>query len=135
MNSFILPLLCFLALGLVGCSSKEKYARNSEAASAWLSANTGSATANIAGDWSASDAGWGAIHFQQKGSKISGAMGTYEVDGHLKGSIAYLTLRSDGWVYYSVVAKKRGSILSGFYSASLPFSTSDQQPLELKRGE
>ena len=62
-------------------------------------------------------------------------MGTYEVDGHMSGSIAYLTLRSDGWVYYSVVAKKRGSILSGFYSASLPFSTSDQKPLELKRGE
>lgn len=135
MNSFILPILCFFAIGLAGCNSKEKCARSNQAANDWLSANAGSAAANIAGAWSAQDMAWGTIRFQQEGSKVHGVMGACQVDGHMNGSIAYLTLSSDECVRYSVVAKKRGSILSGFYSASVPFSTVDQKPLELRRVE
>ena len=135
MNSFVLPIFCFFAIGLAGCNSKEKCARSNRAAKAWLSVNAGSAAANIAGVWFAKETAWGTIRFQQEGSRISGVMGDCQVDGQMNGSIAYLTLSSGGCVRYSVVAKKRGLILSGFYSASVPFSTVDQKPLELKRVE
>ena len=135
MKSLALQFLCVLAVGLAGCNSGKKNAFINEAAVAWLSANAGPADTSIQGAWSGSDEKWGAIHFQQTESKISGSMRRHQVDGHMKGSVAYLTLRSDGRVHYTVVAKKRGSILSGFYSKSVPFSSLDQQPLELKRNE
>lgn len=135
MKSLALQFMCVLAVGFAGCHPKEKNAFINEAAVAWLSANAGPADTSIQGAWSGSDEKWGAIHFQQTESKIRGTMGRHQVDGHMKGSVAYLTLRSDGRVHYTVVAKKRGSILSGFYSKSVPFSSLDQQPLELKRNE
>jgi hypothetical protein len=135
MKSLTLLFLCVLAVGLAGCNSKGKNALNNEAAAAWLCANAGSADSSIQGAWSGTDARWGAVHFQQIESKIRGTMGRHQVDGHMKGSVAYLTLRSDGRVHYTIVAKKRGSILSGFYSKSAPFSSLDQQSLELKRNE
>lgn len=135
MKSLPLQFLCVLAVGFAGCHPKEKNAFINEAAAAWLSANAGPADTSIQGSWSGSDEKWGAIHFQQTESQISGTMGRHQVAGHMKGSVAYLTLRSDGRVHYTVVAKKRGSILSGFYSKSVPFSSLDQQPLELKRNE
>jgi hypothetical protein len=59
------------------CNLKERYARNNLAADQWLQANIGSSGLNVTGAWEAEESGWGAIRFEQSGSRVSGAMGNY----------------------------------------------------------
>lgn len=129
-----LPLFAALAsLALTGCNLQEKYARNNAAATEWLESNKGKSSIKIAGPWEASDPGWGAILFEQNGSKITGSMGSYTVDGYVSGDTAYLALKSDGWVHYTVVARLSSGKLLGFYSPSVPFSAEDQSAVHLRR--
>lgn len=127
-----LSLLVVLVLGLAGCNLKEKYARNNAAADSWLAANRGAAGTNITGAWEAHDSGWGSIRFEQSGSRITGAMGNYSVRGVVSGSRVFLTLHSDGWVYYTATLRKSGTLLTGFYSSSVPFIADDQSALTLR---
>jgi hypothetical protein len=130
----MLPVLAAVAaLALTGCNLKEKYARNNAAATEWLEANAGKSSVKISGAWEASDPGWGAILLEQTGNKVTGSIGSYTVDGHVKGDTAYLALKSDGWVYYTVVAKMSSGKLLGFYSPSVPFSSEDQSAIHLRR--
>jgi hypothetical protein len=119
--------------GLAGCNLKEKYARNNLAADQWLQANRGGANVNVEGAWEAWESGWGDIRFEQAGSAVNGAMGNYSVRGVVRGSRVFLALSSGGYVYYTVVLKKSGDMLSGFYSPSVPFNPADQAAVTLRR--
>ena len=128
----ILSLVLFVAV-LAGCNLKEKYARNNLAADQWLQANIGSSGLNVTGAWEAEESGWGAIRFEQSGSRVDGAMGNYSARGVVRGSRLFLALSSGGYVYYTAVLTRRGETLSGFYSSSVPFSPADQAVVTLRR--
>jgi hypothetical protein len=112
--------------GLAGCNLKEKYARNNFAADQWLQASRGAATVSVRGAWEAWESGWGDIRFEQAGSTVNGAMGNYSARGVVRDSQVFLALSSGGYVYYTVVLRKSGDMLSGFYSSSVPFNPADQ---------
>lgn len=118
---------------LGACSTAEKYAANQSATESWLSAKKGSTETRVDGAWDAIDSGWGTGRFAQSGNKITGALGNYTVKGVLNGSSVYLAFESGGWTYYTAALKKRGDTLGGFYSSSVPFSSSDQSALTLRR--
>jgi hypothetical protein len=125
--------MALLFAGLAGCNLKEKYARNNAAADQWLQANIGAASVSVDGAWEAWESGWGEIRFQQAGSSVTGAMGSYSARGVVRGSRVFLALSSGGYVYYTVVLKKSGDMLSGFYSSSVLFSPADQAAVTLRR--
>jgi len=133
----MLKLLCLtslvLSIGLVGCNTKERYARNNAAARGWLAANPASGHIRVAGKWKPDDEGWGDAQLQQTGTRITGTIGLYTVEGHVNGPDVYLVMSENGWAYYSAVLKKKGDTLSGFYSAHVPFSTRDQETMVLSR--
>lgn len=125
--------VCF-AIFLGACSTDGKYAANQTAANAWLNASKGAPAIRVDGAWEALEFGWGgAGRFVQSGNTISGALGNYTVKGSVNGSLVYLTFYSNGWTYYTAELRKRGDTLGGFYSASIPFSTTDQGSLTLRR--
>ncbi len=128
----LLPALAVCAL-LGACSTAEKYAANQSATESWLTSKKGSSETRISGAWESLDSGWGTGRFAQSGGKITGALGNYTVKGVLNGSTAYLAFESGGWTYYTAMLKKRGDTLGGFYSSSVPFSSSDQSALTLRR--
>lgn len=128
----ILPVLAVCVL-LGACSTAEKYAANQAATESWLGSKKGSTETRIDGAWDAIDSGWGTGRFAQSGNKITGALGNYTAKGVLNGSTVYLAFESGGWTYYTATLKKRGDTLGGFYSSSVPFSSSDQSALTLRR--
>jgi len=132
LKSLCLVLLAF-SLGLAGCNTKERYARNNAAARGWLAANPASGHIRVAGKWKPDDEGWGDAQLQQTGTRITGTIGLYTVEGHVNGPDVYLVMSENGWAYYSAVLKKKGDTLSGFYSAHVPFSTRDQETMVLSR--
>ena len=133
MLKFLSVTLLALTVCLTGCNTKERYARNNEAARTWLAANPASGHMRVAGEWKPDDEGWGEARFEQTGSRVTGTIGLYTVEGHVKGADVYLVMSENGWAYYSAVLKKKGDILSGFYSAHVPFSTKDQETFVLSR--
>lgn len=133
----MLKFLCLaslvLSLGLVGCNNKERWAKNNAAAQAWLAANPASGHMRVAGHWTPDDEGWGEAYFQQSGRVVTGKIGLYSVQGHVKGQDVYLVMSEGGWAYYSAVLKKKGNTLVGFYSDAVPFSTKEQEAFVLTR--
>lgn len=129
-----LPLFVICIFALSGCNTAERYAANQASTDAWLSSKAGKASVRVDGVWEALEYGWGgAGRFTQSGNKISGSLGNYTVRGVVNGSTVYLAFVSGGWTYYTAVLKKRGSMLGGFYSSSIPFSSEDQGSLNLRR--
>lgn len=126
-------LVALLTITLASCNQKERYAANGLAADDWIAANGGIAGMNVTGSWQSHEFGWGGIRFIQSGSTVTGAMGNYSVKGVVNGQRLYLALSSGGWVYYTMILQKEGSNLAGFYSSSIPFSTSDQAAVTLAR--
>lgn len=45
---------------------------------------------NVTGAWEAEESGWGAIRFEQSGSRASGAMGSYSARGVVRGPRLFL---------------------------------------------
>lgn len=128
------PLILLVVFLLAGCNTAEKYAANQASTDAWLSSKAGKAAIRVDGVWEALEFGWGGSgRFTQSGNRISGALGNYNVRGVVNGSTVYLAFVSGGWTYYTGVLKKRGSMLGGFYSSSIPFSSEDQGSLNLRR--
>ena len=74
MFKFLCATLLALSLGLVGCNTKERYARNNAAARGWLAANPASGHIRVAGDWKPDDEGWGDARLQQTGTRITGTI-------------------------------------------------------------
>lgn len=133
MKSALFVLLVSFCLAFTGCTAKEKHARNTAAAKSWLAVNDGAGGARVSGAWKPSDEGWGAAILEQKGSRITGAIGDYAVEGHVKERDVYLVLWQGGSAHYSAVLRKNGPNLSGFYSESVPFDTRYQHKFALRR--
>lgn len=123
--------LCASALLLASCNLKEKYARNNEAAAAWLAANKGTPSTKISGSWMPGDPGWGVARLEQQGGTVAGSIGNYEVDGTVNGKTAYLAMKEGGWVHYSAILRREGKDFVGFYSDTVPFDTNSQSPMLL----
>lgn len=133
----IASLLGIVALGLSLSSCTllhEKYAANEKDTVAYIaSKKTGPAKVNIEGVWYAP--GWGTVVLNQEGSKLTGAFQDhYAVDGVVSGRKAFFILLDDDWREYSVELTAKGrEKLVGYYSATIPFSESDQQEIVLNR--
>lgn len=109
------------SLLLVACNSPQRYQANKSAAQAWLEADRTSAAANLTGAWAdATDHEWGQASLVQKGDRVSGTLGNYEVDGVVTGARVNLALKHHGWYYYSVVAVIRNGVIEGYYSRAFP---------------
>lgn len=118
-----LLILAVLAVSLTACNSPKRYAANQAAGVNWLAANSGKETVNITGRWKdVTTDEWGDAHFSQSGNKVKGTVGTYEATGVVKGSRVHLALKADNWIYYTVVADKKGDLLEGRYSRGVPFN-------------
>ena len=126
-------LLLTLSLALISCNTKERVARNHQAARAWLSANPCSGNTRVAGNWKCEDPAWGSVKLKQSGSHVTGSMGMLTLEGNVQGKDLYFVISDKNVARYSAILRKRGQTLSGFYSAHLPFSTKDQKTLLLKR--
>jgi hypothetical protein len=116
------PLLFLSAVILLaGCNSPQRFEANRTAAQSWLSSQAGTARGNVSGTWrdETRDA-WGDARLSQRGNKITGTLGNYEVDGVMNGSRVFLALKTDDWYYYSVEAVHKGPVLEGRYSRGIP---------------
>lgn len=113
--------LILAAILLTACNSPQRFEANRAAAQSWLSSQAGTARGNVSGTWrdETRDA-WGDARLSQRGNKISGTLGNYEVDGVMSGSRVFLALRADDWYYYSVEAVHKGPVLEGRYSRGIP---------------
>jgi hypothetical protein len=121
-----------LVLALPACNTAEKYAANNAAAKNWLDANAGKSYINVSGRWHAES--WGGALLTQTGNKITGTIGEYTANGVVKGSTVYIALSSDGWVYYTVMAKPAPTgALEGFYCGDVPFSPTDEKTFTMVR--
>jgi hypothetical protein len=117
----LLPLLVAAAL-LCACNSPKRFEANRSAAESWLSSKVGTARGNVTGKWTdATRDGWGDADLVQKGSRISGTLGSYEVNGVANGSRLYLALKSSDWYYYCAEAEDTGSVFKGQYVKGVPY--------------
>lgn len=106
---------------LTGCNSPQRFEANHASARQWLAAQTGSASGNVSGAWKdATRDDWGQANLVQRGNKITGTLGLYEVEGVMVGPRVFLALKADDWYYYSVEAIQNGSSLEGYYSRGVP---------------
>lgn len=113
--------LLLALMALPACNSPQRYETNNAAAESWLAANAGKASGNVSGLWKETTfEDWGDAKLEQRGNKITGILGSYEVNGVMNGSRVYLALRADRWYYYSVEAQHSGSALKGRFSRGVP---------------
>jgi len=121
---------------LAGCNSPQRFEANRSAAQAWLNSQAGTARGNVSGTWrDATPDAWGDARLEQRGYKITGTLGNYEVDGVMSGSRLYLALKSDNWYYYSVEAVHKGRVIEGLYARGVPakMTKSNSRPFEFRR--
>lgn len=129
-----LPAVLSLAVAFAFSSCNEaKYAKNQASKDAWLSSVAGRTNVDVSGVWEAVDQGWGSGRLIQSGNRITGSIGSYSIEGRVAGRSVFLAFNSNGWTYYTARLRKEGAMLTGFYSSSVPFSSSEQWALTLKR--
>jgi len=133
-------ILCaaLVALSFSSCQLlKGRYERNANARIAYLAEKkTAPAKTNIEGLWYSPE--WGIVLFNQEpGGKLQGIFQDYyHVDGVVSGKNIYLALIDDEWTEYTVqLHRDNYDTITGYWSAHIPFSEEDQQPLTLKRIE
>jgi hypothetical protein len=109
------------AVLLTACNSPQRFEANRTAAQSWLSGKAGTAQGDLSGAWrDVTREDWGEGRLVQRGNKITGMLGDYEVDGVMNGSRVFLALKADDWYYYSVEAVHKGPVLEGLYSRGVP---------------
>lgn len=118
---------------LSGCHLKEKYSKNEAAGREWLAAaQTGPARANFEGLFYSPE--WGSVVLNQTGNRLTGAVAHMSVDGVVSGQTASLLLVDDTWVEYTMkLRRKSQEEIVGSYSAYVPYSDRDAQPVRLFR--
>lgn len=135
--SKLVPLLASVLL-LSACNSPQRFEANHAAARQWLAAQAGKAGSNLTGKWKdATRDDWGNAELVQRGNKISGTLGVYEVEGVVNGPRVSLALKTDDWYYYSVEAIHKGASLEGFYSRGVPIRLvkGDCDPFSFRRAD
>ena len=128
----ILLLGVLATLAFPACNTTEKYAQNNAAGMRWLNINAGTPKINITGRWHS--AVWGGALLSQNGNRITGTIGDYQANGVVRGDIACIALSSEGWVYYTIMARLTApDSLVGYYSSEVPYSPSDESAFALTR--
>lgn len=89
-----------------------------ETARKWVIDRRGETTIDIDGAWHSND--WGDAYIIQKGNIITGMMGSYAIEGTIKGDMVHAIVTSHGSFYYSFVLKSHKEALIGKYSSSIP---------------
>lgn len=136
MNVRLLPFAAVAAaIVLGGCSLSEKYSKNQAAGEAWLaSAAARPSASHFEGTYYSPD--WGLVALNQEGRNLSGSIGHYHLRGKVAGKTAYLLLVDDQWTDYTMVlSRKSAGVLTGSYSAHIPFSKDDAEPILLNQIE
>lgn len=89
---------------------------------------------NVEGLWYSPE--WGIVVLdQQPNGKLTGVFRDYyTVNGIVSGRNISIALVDDQWTEYTVeLTRKNSEVLTGYYSAHVPFSDEDKLPLTLKR--
>jgi hypothetical protein len=126
-----------VAASFTGCQairnfSEERYSRNIEFGHAWISDQILPAEINISGSWKGRE--WGDAFFSQTDRAVNGSLGSYQIQGVVSGSKAYLLASSGGWYQYSVVLEMPApNLLIGYYSRSIPYRSSNRRDLRLDK--
>jgi hypothetical protein len=122
-----------VALSFSSCHLKEAYRENESAAAAYLEAKrTVPPRINVEGLWYSPE--WGMVIFnQESGGKVTGLFRDhYHIRGIVCGRNVFLLLNDNNWHEYTVELRQvRNDKMTGFYSAHVPFSESDKQPVTL----
>lgn len=133
MKQLFLLVLVALAFALPACNSPQRYQANNQTAETWLASNAGKASGNLTGKWKdATYEEWGDAELVQRGNKVTGTLGNYEVNGVVNGSRVYLALMADKWYYYSVEAQHSSSVLKGRYSRGVPVQLTESKSHEFE---
>lgn len=107
MTSMIVVLL------LTSCSVSIETARK------WVIEKKGETTIDIDGAWHSNE--WGDAYIIQKGNIVTGMMGSYALEGTIKGDILFIIVTSHGDFYYSMILKHHKDVLMGKYSSSVSY--------------
>jgi len=139
----LVPVFTTLALALGGFACTAGL--TNDQVITWLDAKAGAPDLNVGGDWDSVKpfyaGGWGSGSWEQKGAKVTGALGLYSVEGRVVGKKLYLALFSNGKVYYTVVLEptKTGGLTglaaSGLLADDESSRLQDRTPMELARAE
>ncbi len=118
--------LVFTCSGFLACRT------TNEKAKVWLNQQRGTATVNLTGLWGSQE--WpGKWVLRQNGSKITGSIGVYTIDGTINGNNVYLIFSEYKYLYYTAKLKiMRDNSLEGRY-----YRTIEQKngwPLILNKG-
>ncbi|MCF8036541.1 MAG: hypothetical protein K9K62_06695 [Desulfobacteraceae bacterium] len=97
---------------------------------------------NVAGKWQDANANpdtpfsWGRGYFEQHGSKITGSLGNYNVQGRVSGDTVYLAFLSAGEVYNTArLEKRKDGVLRGDYFYADDKKQENGMPMALERVE
>jgi len=128
--------LRFAALAVVSlfafsaCTTTKDLEANSAASQQWIAAQSRTKPAAVfAGNWVSTD--WGGAALSQRGRKIEGVMGGYNVSGVVSGSRAYLLIQHDAKTHYTMILRRgEGNTLVGAYSDRVPFDVNVAQLAE-----
>jgi len=129
--------VCLLLALLSGCSvvtefNDGRYNRNNKVGDNWLSDQTEPAGINVAGNWISND--WGRAALIQDGRRISGMIGSYNVQGVASGTRAYLLIAQGEWYYYSAVLElQRPGLLTGRFSRAIPYVKDFSRSMRLEK--
>lgn len=127
----IVVALSFSSCGLL----KGKYDKNHADTVSYIGGKkTASPQFNVEGLWYSPE--WGIVVLdQQPNGKLTGVFRDYyTVNGVVSGRNISIALVDDQWTEYTVeLTRKNSEVLTGYYSAHVPFSDKDKLPLTLKR--
>jgi hypothetical protein len=96
-----------------------------EQATTWLDARAGASRLDVDGAWESTASfvagGWGDANWIQKGSRVDGTLGLYQVQGRVNGQKLYLVILSNGRVYYTAILEpaKGGGLRGAAVAAAL----------------
>ena len=101
MKNIILGLSTLLILSLISCRTGAVNLPNYDA---WLGAQSGPSQMDVSGRWDAGESwsgGWGEANLIQKERNVNGTLGLYFVKGVVSQKTLFVTLISNGYVYYT----------------------------------
>ncbi|MEO8205428.1 MAG: hypothetical protein ABI615_04555 [Chthoniobacterales bacterium] len=135
MKKFLPILLAVGALAMFSsCVTTKAIVRNKQVSDQWLASQPKKQpTINVTGHYTSEVYRWGGAELIQKGSSVTGTIGSYTLRGVVRGSRVYLLAINSGLDKYSIILNADGNNLVGAYSDSIPFSIKYAEPLRLEK--
>ncbi|MEO6053380.1 MAG: hypothetical protein ABIP97_05150 [Chthoniobacterales bacterium] len=135
MKKFLPILLAVGALAMFSsCVTTKAIVRNKNVSEQWLaSQHRGQAKVNVTGTYTSAVYHWGGAQLVQKGSEVTGTIGSYKLHGVVRGYRVYLLASSGSLDKYSIILSAKGQDLVGAFSDSIPFSIQEAEPMTLTK--